>query len=132
MPAPTCTDGPSRPSAMPLASDAEQHPNLPSTVRMADVPIAQEQRRFGLRDAAATGIGEEAREQITGEERARGGDQHAPPRRASIRIHARAQIFRDVDERGYHQPHHCADDQREQQQDFVFVLEERLPICPMP
>ena len=32
-PAPTCTEGPSRPSAMPLASDAEQQKNLPSTVR---------------------------------------------------------------------------------------------------
>ena len=32
-PAPICTDGPSRPSAMPLASDAEQQKNLPTTVR---------------------------------------------------------------------------------------------------
>jgi hypothetical protein len=33
IPAPTWTDGPSRPNAMPLASDAEQHPNFPTTVR---------------------------------------------------------------------------------------------------
>ena len=32
-PAPTCTDGPSRPSAIPLASEAEQQKNFPSTVR---------------------------------------------------------------------------------------------------
>ena len=32
-PAATCTDGPSRPSAMPLASDAAHMPNLPITVR---------------------------------------------------------------------------------------------------
>ena len=32
-PAPICTDGPSRPSAMPLASEAEQQKNLPTTVR---------------------------------------------------------------------------------------------------
>src|SRR4029077_16888900 len=33
MPAPMCTDGPSRPSAVPLASDMEQQMNLPTTVR---------------------------------------------------------------------------------------------------
>ena len=33
MPAPTCTDGPSRPSGMPLASVAEVQKNLPNTVR---------------------------------------------------------------------------------------------------
>ncbi len=33
MPAPTCTDGPSRPSAMPLASVMEHMLNLPITVR---------------------------------------------------------------------------------------------------
>ena len=32
-PAPICTEGPSRPSAMPLASDTEQQRNLPTTVR---------------------------------------------------------------------------------------------------
>jgi hypothetical protein len=33
MPAPMCTDGPSRPSAMPLANDVAQQRNLPNTVR---------------------------------------------------------------------------------------------------
>ena len=33
MPAPTCTDGPSRPSEMPLARETEESPNFPSTVR---------------------------------------------------------------------------------------------------
>ena len=33
MPAPTCTEGPSRPSGIPLASVAEVQKNLPSTVR---------------------------------------------------------------------------------------------------
>ncbi len=33
MPDPMCTDGPSRPSAMPLASDVEHRKNLPRTVR---------------------------------------------------------------------------------------------------
>ena len=32
IPAPICTEGPSRPSAMPLASEIEQQTNLPSTV----------------------------------------------------------------------------------------------------
>jgi hypothetical protein len=32
-PAPICADGPSRPNAMPLASDAEQQKNFPNTVR---------------------------------------------------------------------------------------------------
>ena len=49
----------------------------------ADKTIAQEQRRFGLRNAAAAGVGKKAREQITGEKRASGGDQNAPPGRAS-------------------------------------------------
>src|SRR5581483_1537481 len=33
IPAPTCTDGPSRPRAIPLASESDEHPNYPSTVR---------------------------------------------------------------------------------------------------
>ena len=33
MPAPTCTEGPSRPSGIPQASVAEVQKNLPSTVR---------------------------------------------------------------------------------------------------
>ena len=130
IPAPTCTDGPSRPSAMPLASDAEQQPNFPSTVRKADEAVAQEQRRFGLRDAAAAGVGKKTREQITGDERAAGRNQDAPPGRASRRVHAGAQVFGDVDKCRNHQPHQRADDQREQQQDFVFVLEEGLAVCP--
>ncbi len=32
MPEPMCTDGPSRPSAIPLASEVAQHTNLPTTV----------------------------------------------------------------------------------------------------
>ncbi len=99
-------------------------PELAEHRSKADETIAQEQRRFGLRDAAAAGVGEKTREQITGEERAGGGDQNTPPGRASRRIHAGAQIFGDVDECRHHQPDHRADDQREQQQDFVFVLEE--------
>ena len=35
MPAETCTDGPSRPSAMPLASEIADMQNLPITVRIA-------------------------------------------------------------------------------------------------
>jgi hypothetical protein len=38
MPAETCTDGPSRPSAMPLASEIADMLNLPSTVRMEMKP----------------------------------------------------------------------------------------------
>jgi hypothetical protein len=38
MPAETCTDGPSRPSAMPLASEIADMLNLPITVRMAMKP----------------------------------------------------------------------------------------------
>ncbi len=38
IPAPICTDGPSRPSAMPLASDVEQQKNFPSTVRSEMYP----------------------------------------------------------------------------------------------
>jgi hypothetical protein len=33
MPAPTWTDGPSRPSAMPVANETEHRPNFPRTVR---------------------------------------------------------------------------------------------------
>ena len=33
MPAPICTEGPSRPSGIPLASVADVQKNLPSTVR---------------------------------------------------------------------------------------------------
>ena len=76
-------------------------------------------------------LGKKAREQIAGEERAAGGDQNAPPGRASRRIHARAQVFGDVDECRHHQPDQRADDQREQQQDFVFVLEERFALGPI-
>jgi hypothetical protein len=38
IPAPTCTEGPSRPKAMPEARDTEQSPNFPSTVRMLMKP----------------------------------------------------------------------------------------------
>jgi hypothetical protein len=34
MPAPTCTDGPSRPRAIPLASEPQQRKNLATTVRI--------------------------------------------------------------------------------------------------
>ncbi len=37
-PAPTCTDGPSRPNAIPLASETEQRPNFPATVRRLIYP----------------------------------------------------------------------------------------------
>ena len=42
---------------MPLASEIEQQRNLPITVRSEDVPVADEQREFGLWDAAAARIG---------------------------------------------------------------------------
>ena len=38
-PAPICTDGPSRPSAIPLASEMEQQRNLPTTVRREMKPL---------------------------------------------------------------------------------------------
>ena len=38
MPAPTCTDGPSRPSGIPLARVADVQKNLPSTVRSEMFP----------------------------------------------------------------------------------------------
>ena len=107
-------------------------PELPEHRAKADEAVAQEQRRFGLRDAAAACVGEKAREQIAGDERAAGRNQNAPPGRASGRIHAGAQILGDVDECRDHQPDQRADDQRQQQQDFVFVLEEGLAVGPMP
>ncbi len=106
-------------------------PELAEHGAQADETVAQKQRRLGLRDTAAAGIGKEAREQITGEERAAGRDQDAPPGRASGRIHARAKIFGDVNEGRDHQADQRADDQRQQQQDFVFVLEKRLAVGPM-
>ncbi len=45
-PAPTCTDGPSRPSAMPLASEAEQQKNFPSTVRNRIRPSLMKRANF--------------------------------------------------------------------------------------
>ncbi len=104
---------------------------LPEHGAKADETIAQEQRRLRLRDAAAAGVGEEARQQISGEERAAVGNQNAPPGRASGRIHACAQVLGDVNECGHHQPYQRADDQREQEQDFVFVLEESVAVGPM-
>ncbi len=38
IPAPTCTDGPSRPSETPLASAVQQQMNFPITVRMVMLP----------------------------------------------------------------------------------------------
>ena len=45
-PAPMCTDGPSRPSAMPLASDIEQQTNFPTTVRNVIKPSARKSANF--------------------------------------------------------------------------------------
>ena len=39
IPAPICTDGPSRPSAIPLASDVAQHTNFPITVLSEIYPL---------------------------------------------------------------------------------------------
>ena len=39
MPAPTCTDGPSRPNAIPLASEIDERPKRPSTVRNKMTPF---------------------------------------------------------------------------------------------
>ena len=69
-----------------------------------DVPVADEQRELRLRDAAAARIGKIAEQQIAAEQRARRGNQHAPPRRALGRIHARRQPARQQDERDDREP----------------------------
>ena len=57
IPAPTCTEGPSRPSAMPLARRCRAAAELAEHRANADKAIAHEQRGFGLRDAAAARVG---------------------------------------------------------------------------
>ena len=63
MPADTCTDGPSRPSAMPLASEMERHAELAQHRAHGDEAIADEQRGLGLGDAATARVGEILRQE---------------------------------------------------------------------
>jgi len=46
MPAPIWTEGPSRPSAIPLAREIEQQMNLPITVRKAIKPLRMKRANF--------------------------------------------------------------------------------------
>ena len=46
IPAPTWTDGPSRPSAIPVARDTEQSPNFPKTVRRLIRPSRRNSAAF--------------------------------------------------------------------------------------
>ena len=49
------------------------------------------------------------------------GNHEAPPRRAVRGIEARAEPFGQDDERDHHQSDDRADDQRENEENFVFV-----------
>ena len=64
IPAPMCTDGPSRPSAMPLASDVAAADEFPDDRAERDAAVVDEDRRSGLRNAAAARVGKETEEQI--------------------------------------------------------------------
>jgi hypothetical protein len=46
IPAPICTEGPSRPNAIPLASDSEQQKNFPMTVRSEILPSLMNNANF--------------------------------------------------------------------------------------
>ena len=83
IPAPTCTDGPSRPSAMPLASDAEQQPNFPSTVRKLMKPSRRNSAALVCGMPLPRALGKNRGEKITGDQRAQGRNQHPAPRGAS-------------------------------------------------
>ena len=72
-PAPICTDGPSRPSAMPPPRDSEQQKNLPIDGLQADVSAAGDERSLGLRNTAAARVGKHSQQQIPGDERGDGG-----------------------------------------------------------
>ena len=103
MPAPTCTDGPSRPSAMPLASETEHRPNFPSTVRKLMYPSRRNSAALvcGMPLPRAFGKYRASRKPVPSAP----GDRNdqTPPGRAVRRIQPRAEIFRQQDERDHHQ-----------------------------
>ena len=67
---------------------------------------------------------------VARDERARDGNHQALPWRAARRIHARAQVFGDDNERHHHQSDDGAYEERQEQQNFVFVFLEEIKIGP--
>ena len=130
IPEPTCTEGRSRPSAMPEARETPDRPNLPSTVRIAMNPLRRNRAALVCGMPATAGVGKPAGKQRPGAERADHRQQQAPPGRAARRIHTPAQVLCNVNEAHHHQSDDRADDQGQQQQDLVFVTANPLAVQP--
>jgi hypothetical protein len=67
MPPATCTEGPSRPNLIPLASAMEEQQNLP-TAGQRNHTVADEQGRLGLGNIAAARLGKIAAQQEASDE----------------------------------------------------------------
>ena len=126
MPEPMCTDGPSRPSAMPLASDVEQQTNLPTTVRSEMRPSWMKiaARVCGMPLPRASGKNRNSRTPVTSAPSV--GTtirRHAAPAR---RIHVRGQPAGEQDERDDDEPDERADDEAQQQREPILAPAEIL------
>ena len=100
MPAPIWTDGPSRPSAMPLAREMAQQRNLPIAVLSVINPSLRKMAYLVCGMPLPRASGKKTEEQITGDQRSHDGREHAAPSGASGRIHAGGEAPREEDE-GY-------------------------------
>ena len=119
MPAPICTEGPSRPSAMPLASRSRTAQKFAQNSLEGNIAVIDEQRELGLRNAAAAGVRKIARQQIPRAQRAECGDQNATPSGAAGRIHASRKSSGEQNEGYDHQSDQHADDQAEDDREIT-------------
>ncbi len=119
MPAPTWTEGPSRPSGMPLASVAEVQKNLPRTVRRVILPSRAKRAALVWGTPEPRASGKIAPEQIADDERADDGKGEASPGRAADGVDAHADALGGEDEGDDGEAGEGSDDDGEEEEEAV-------------
>ena len=126
MPAPICTEGPSRPIEWPDPMQSTPVRNLPIGTRAGNVAAVEPIRRLGLRHAAAANIREDRRQQNAGDEADQGGHQEqtqrpgaSPKNRWLVRSIARVKSTAD-------ETREDPDDDRQGQKQLVLAKPELL------
>ncbi len=120
-----CTDGPSRPRAMPLANDAEEQ-RFPDHRLQSNRAVAGKQSGFCLWNPASPGVRKIAVKQITCCESADDRGDQAPPRRPVRRIEAQPHTFGDDDKRDNRETNDRADNQSQNEKKLIFALRDPL------